>query len=82
MTWRPLNVNARVKVKLTPRGYQAYECHMAELGGGALSLIPRVDAEGWYEDELWSIANIFGAAMWHGCEVPFETQILVKESEP
>jgi hypothetical protein len=76
-TWTSLNMNARVKVKLTPVGYRVYKRHMTHLGVD-VPLIPKVDAEGWYEAPLWEIAHIFGADIYNGCVMPFETDILVK----
>ena len=79
MEWTPVNLNATARVKLTPRGYQVYENHMVQLNqlGAAQPLIPKVDPDGWYQDQLWSIANIFGAALYNGCDVPFEIEIQV-----
>jgi hypothetical protein len=85
MTWQTLNINARAKVKLSPHGHQVYEQHMASLRANLppslranLPLIPKVDGDGWYEDQLWSIAHIFGSALYNGCDPPFETTILIE----
>ena len=81
MDWEPLNLHVLVKVKLSPRGYQVYENYMAEINklGVATRLIPKVDAGGWYEDQLLSIAHIFGRALYNRDELPFETEILIQK---
>jgi hypothetical protein len=35
---------------------------------------------GWTQMQAWEVMSIFGAAIYNGCQAPFETAILIQEA--
>lgn len=86
-TWAGLNINAKVRIKLTERGLQhlrqAHDARNAAYRGIAPFgdfKEPKVDSEGWHETQLWCVMQDLGPAIIMGCPVPFETTIQIEAS--
>lgn len=81
MQWSNYNMNEYVKVKLTTYGKQILEDKFSHVPGinvrEALSHI-KVDGDGYSEFQLWNLMSTFGAYLYNGCELPFETDIKFK----
>lgn len=78
----PFNINDYVRVKLTEQGRKILAGRQAEYakrfpGAGALTF-PADDADGWSLWQLWDLMHEFGASMYNGCRVPFETSIIIE----
>jgi len=80
--WAGFDVNHTVRVRLTQTGLAEYrrvreEFNAANPKAGPLALEPKLDDEGYYSDQMWSLMRDFG----HLCrlfgEPPFETTILL-----
>jgi len=77
-----LNVNAKVKVKLTKRGADIcnrdtakWECTLHRRTGCATDgPTPKVEGDYW-EGPLWDLMNIWGQFL-NGCEIPFVDNVL------
>ncbi len=80
-----LNMNAKVKVKLTEYGLQVLrENHRvlyATYGRVLPYTEPLVDAEGYCSFQFWVLFQEFGGSIRLGSEPPFETMILVDEPD-
>lgn len=63
-----INLNARIRVKLTPRGVDVYDDYWRRaLFGSGLTVPPLIDGD-IYESELHSFAAVFGPRF--GCGYP------------
>lgn len=75
------NVNDKVRVKLTPRGldilHRAHDEFSKQVRSAPPFTPPEVDADGWCEVQLWTLMQDFGAHIYNGCQVPFETTIQI-----
>ena len=66
-----LNINDRIKVKLTVRGERVHFDHYYQWLKNIRSLedcMPKPDKEGYTEYQLWEFANIFGEHLYNGAE--------------
>ena len=74
---QPLNINDWVLVNLTPAGRAA----LKELYGNMRIpyRAPTEDSEGRSRWQLADLIMVFGPRMCAGCELPFETTILVPD---
>lgn len=85
-----VNANMRVKVKLTDIGVSILKNRHDELntlikyrGGqefGEFEL--KLDEDGYYTTQLWTLMNIFGSAMTMGSKNPFDLNIIITDGEP
>lgn len=80
--WRELNLNHRVRIRLTPEGIDHLRRNHDSLNEFAKGLLgdfipPKQDAEGWSEWQLWAVMHELGGAITMGSKVPFETTIQV-----
>lgn len=84
------NINQYAKVKLTHEGAlileerhnELYE-HIKEITGKPVPPFElRLDADGYYANQLWSIMETFGSHIYNGCEMPFDGDILLLDGEP
>ena len=71
--WIGFNVNDRARVKLTREGIHHFYAWHERLG--IITDGPKIDAAGWYEDELWQIMSIWGERCYMGGPLMFETAI-------
>ncbi len=71
----PFNVNDYVWVKLTERGRTLYRIHWEQYHCTPVPL--ETNAEGYSRFQLWDLMSIFGQNLYNGCEMPFETTILI-----
>jgi hypothetical protein len=79
-TYLKINLNDRARVKMTPLGLKIFDEYWNHPGAkGNAREIFGVTVDGWYETEMWSIANIFGPHMQNGFDAPLETMILVRD---
>lgn len=73
--WTPININAKIRVKLTPEGIYHYAKKMEEMRRKHPNLTiykyPREDAEGRYTTQFWSLMQDFGDACILGFPAPF-----------
>ena len=75
------NVNYQVRVKLTPYGvsclYKNYQ-RQKEIweGVGLNQFTIRLDEDGYYRTQLWSLMQEFGEHI-HLSRTPFETEIIL-----
>lgn len=86
--WQKFNLNDRVRVKLTDVGRAEYKRHSDEInnwisGRNADPSIliptePTLDAEGFFETELWNAMKLFGERCGNGMPVPIETVFFIK----
>ena len=76
--FRGFNVNDQVKVRLTDHGRQVLfdEDQAWRLRDGSSN---EEDPDGWSTWQLWDLMATFGKHIYHGCDVPFETEMLVQE---
>ena len=80
----PINVNERVKVKLTKLGEEVYQKQydaMNEIlvGMGARPLEPidlASDEKGYVEFQIWDLMKIFGEFMYLGAPPMFESNLI------
>ena len=68
------NVNNFVKVKLTSSGFNYYK-HLKNVPE-----LQEPDKDGYTEFQLWELIQYFGDAVYLSCNPPFETQIILIES--
>ena len=61
-----MNINDRVRIKLTPTGRSLI---------GVQMVFVKEDAEGWSEWQLWHLMQMVGSLVYNGCTLPFETTI-------
>lgn len=63
-----INLNARIRVRLTIEGRNVYHDHWSDLVryAGNLTEPPLIDEDIW-EGELWDFAHIFGRHLYNGC---------------
>ena len=78
-----INLNSKIRVKLTDHGRALHTKGHAELLTSA-SLRPpcnqpKEDAEGWSTWQLWVLMQAFGPHMYLGCPSPFESDMEVIE---
>lgn len=67
-----ININDRVRVKLTEHGRDLVSKH----DGLAFERF-KVDADGRIETQLWCLMQAFGPHLYMGGQIPFETEIEV-----
>lgn len=82
--FKEFNVNSWVKVKLTEVGLQELQ-RQKEALRDSLSHIKnlpvydvKVDSEGYYTCQMWSLMESLGHLCRLGCEPPFDTTILLE----
>lgn len=77
------NINDHVRVRLTPYGRRVLEQNHEEfyrsIGIDRPYSPPREDASGWSEWQFWSLMSAFGRNVFAGNEVPFETEIEIRD---
>lgn len=82
-----INLNDKVKVKLTDHGKDIYYHQYDELNEklkpyGCKFLEPRmpdVDADGYTTFQLWQLMNLYGPHIHMTSPLPFETNIVIEE---
>ena len=75
------NINHCVRIKLTDRGRQILEDQWKEILPKEEYEHPKEDDEGYIEMQLWIILNRFGSYTHMGCDLPFETEIIIKDNK-
>lgn len=68
------NINYHIKVKLKPEGVKIYKEFWKEF---APNKEPDLDAEGYYQTQLWALMEVFGQHIHFGFDQPFETEIIL-----
>lgn len=80
-----LNVNEKVKVRLTDIGINILRSNHDELKKTFNRLgdfkAPTVDADGYSSFQLWVLMQTFGPHMGLGFNVPFETDIIIENED-
>lgn len=70
-----VNLNTRIKVKLTEYGKEWHKKDYEKLCGSLkYYLEPEVDPHGYSEFTLWDFMNIFGKSFFNGC--PPDAQVI------
>lgn len=75
MNFIPINLNDKIKFKITPTG-ESYLNYLATHDPVYITCgRPKFDdcGDGYFETQLWNFANIFGQRMYMGGGVPVET---------
>jgi hypothetical protein len=74
-----LNINDKVRVKLTDFGRACLTQHDASCKDlqPLFKAMPKEDADGYSEWQLWELMSTFGERLYNGCEVPFEPTIIL-----
>jgi hypothetical protein len=83
---KSFNINNTVKVRLTKFGKELHKKEWEDFwGSGRLDEYPytppREDENGYVEFQMWRLMESFGNYMGMGCELPFETIILIDEKD-
>lgn len=79
---RTVNMNARVKVKLTTQGFEILQNEYRKLGDILpcyKDWVPKLDEGGYYHCQLWNLFEYFGPHIRIGFCVPFDTEIIICE---
>ena len=84
------NINNYVKVKLNDKGIEILKDRHEELnrrlamfgGKGFDKFKLRVDSEGYYKTQMWSLMEMFGESIGIGFECVFETNIICCDGKP
>jgi len=71
------NTNNYIKIKLTSVGEEIYREYYQDLPDWIGPPPLTKDDEGYSEFQLWEVMRIFGAGMYNGCNIPFETEIFL-----
>lgn len=85
-TLQDFNVNDDVQVQLTDYGRECLRRNHDEIvslcgGYDPFPLkLPKEDANGWSQWQLWELMNKFGKYMCNGCTIPFNTIIRIELS--
>lgn len=76
MTFKRMNMNEYVKVKLTPYGKEIFTTHCPQW---YLIVSERGDKEGYVKIQMWELFEIFGSCLFLGNpNLPFENnEILI-----
>lgn len=81
---KKLNINSNVKVKLTEFGKEFHKQRHIDFWNSLQKEVyvpPGEDKDGYCEFQLWSLMEIFGSLCRMGCELPFETVILIDDKD-
>lgn len=78
----PVNLNDTVRFRLTPTGVALYDAHYEALGmkPPAMTLMLKLDADGWCQTQFWDFCAIFGPGMYCGGDPPVETGVEIIRS--
>jgi hypothetical protein len=85
MTYKKININDTVKVRLTEFGKELHKKLWDDFwsANGVLDKFPytppKTDPDGYCEFQMWNLMQDFGAYCGLGNELPFETVILIDE---
>lgn len=85
-----VNINNTVKVKLTDYGISILKKQHDDLnkmilsngGMGVGEFELRLDGDGYYSTQLWTLMNRFGHVMRMSDELPFYIDIIIEGGEP
>jgi hypothetical protein len=82
---KKFNINSEVKVRLTDVGRSLHKKSWEELYSIDNTRIPsyippQEDEQGYSRFVMWELMQIFGSYLTMGCEIPFETTVLIDES--
>jgi hypothetical protein len=75
------NINDSVRVKLTDHGRDIWYHRNDELNKKfnlhpPLSSGYPLEVDGWFEEQLWVIMNVFGPHLYNGCKQVFEKNVM------
>jgi len=79
MKFIKINLNDSVKFKITKDGAK-YIANL-NLTHNVYKLCPisfKTDDDGYSEAQLWELFQYFGDAIYMGCQIPIESEILIK----
>lgn len=80
--WRGINMNNTVRIRLTPIGERILRDYWRPFAGDRdpREIIASKTTDGWFNEQLWEIAHVFGPHLGNGLPIPFETEIQVEIS--
>jgi hypothetical protein len=87
MGHKKFNINTNVKVRLTKFGKELHKKQWEDFWNshGKLDKFPyeppKEDENGYCEFIMWDLMNKFGSYCVLGCELPFETVILIEDND-
>jgi hypothetical protein len=76
-TYKVFNINDYVKVKLTEFGKQKYKDYYNQYSVKELKLVE--DENGYVQFQLWELMHMFGKHFVLGCDLCFNTDILIEK---
>jgi hypothetical protein len=82
---KKFNVNDHVKVKLTEKGKAILDMQLAERvrRWNCEYRCPYqsrpTDANGYIRFQMWELMHEFGANIYNGCQIPFDTTVLIDD---
>jgi len=84
---KKFNINDCVKVKLTSQGKAVLQQQLAERvqrwnceNRCPYQSRPK-DANGYIKFQMWELMHIFGNDFYNGCQIPFETTVLIEDKD-
>ncbi|MPS73986.1 MAG: hypothetical protein E2590_12700 [Chryseobacterium sp.] len=82
---KKFNINNTVKIKLTDLGCKVLADEHNQWSVTEDHRTPeyyknKCDEKGYYTIQLWQLMNIFGSSLSMGCNLSFETNILIENS--
>lgn len=75
--WKSINLNETVRFKLKPEGEKIWLDYWREFSTGKQPTLPKTE-DGWREDQLWHLMQVFGKHIHLGFDLPIETKIQVQ----
>ena len=84
---KKFNINDEVKVRLTEQGKAVLQKQLAERvqRWNCENRCPyqsrTKDANGYIKFQLWELMHLFGNDLYNGCQVPFETTLLIDDKD-
>lgn len=77
------NINNNVRIRLTPKGRKIWAHRYDELNKYYVETVFKPEypkeVDGWFEEQLWVIMNVFGPHLYNGGALLFETEIEIPE---
>jgi len=77
--WTKYNLNAKVRIKLHPKGMVHLLEKYRKLTGEYGTYIPRTDKDGYYDTQIWCLIQDFGEVMSMTSADYFDMDILIEK---
>ena len=82
---KKFNINDYVKVRITERGKTILQEQLAQRvrNWSCENRCPYLsrggDANGYIKFQMWELMHIFGNDLYNGCQIPFDTTVLIDD---